>query len=829
MKIIFRALILLLVLSGCDDVKVQIDPDDFGYPKVNVLAAGKNITGKNENQLSEWVDSGYQYNGDNLTIMVYNDSGLYNSVWSSWFGANEDILSTSMQGVSYCKIASPSVGDKEVKFTEEGQPPCIFYKGQGLYFLLTNPNSSVSDPNTYSNINKNPSASPAYFFTQGLWNPISMYSNNSPAAGYNGTFSNASQYIGGHAYFKILDKYYDDNSGGFNIALKRGFAPNQTPPITYVMNMITNTLNSTSETIFKKIIEDNDYLTALRLFLLLFMIIYGILFSAGLLNMSQKELFFTFLKLIVVGQLVASTSSWDLFNNYFFTFFTEGTKDMLAIITSSISGQTINGFMFFDNLLGLFFSYETSMKILALIVSVPSGIVVAGLLYASIAIFAISIVQGVVLYLLAFIATCLLIILGPIFISFMLFKQTRSLFESWINQFAVYFFQPVFVFGALALLSQMIISTMYKILGFGVCYQDYITLAPFGVSFVLMKAWQICNFSMNNIKDTIAVPGYGFWDSADPNHFCSPYECEAQRYIDLPFLDLVKDASLIKAFENPWIDLNTPMLFNAFILLLMSYLMYRFNAIVPSMGKTIAGGQGTDTLHNLAKRSSSDLYKFTSGTLSAAGNVLSSIDKYMQGKDSKDPNFYKRQRDKINSFIPSIAKSKPKLTGEEFDELYFGAKRGLGDLFNMAKEGTDKLGEKSKLFKYGFGALKLGYKATAGAIKMVIPPLSLSFQSKENEQNAKYAREKAAWKGEMQTKTPEAEQERNKLADKYEQRPGSIKSKMTQKLWGTAYGLGGAGINKFESGVGGAVDKVKGAFRKRNNTPGAESDQNNAE
>jgi|GEM_PF-6227427 len=705
-------LLLALVsffLSACEEMKIPIEADDFGYPKIIVKAKGKNVTGIEDNQLSEWESTNYKYNGEPLAIMVYNDDGNYTSLWTSWFGGEEtdDAVASSMRSTSKCEIRTPVIGDSSVTFTNPNQPPCIFHKGQGLYLLLTNPAVAITDPNLYPNINRNPSTPTANFFTLGLWQNIAMYSQGSLAAGYVGDFNNSVDYIGGAAYFKILDKYYDDNSGAFYVALKRGFDPKETPPITYVIQMITSKLDQSAKDIYLKITENNQYLSALKAGLTLYMILQGLLYITGMMNMTQRELLFTFLRLIIVMQLLTSQSSWTLFHDYFFSFFTTGLDSILSIITSTMTGQTTSGFTFFDKMIGLFYSYETWMKILALSVSVPSGIVVAGLLGLALAILTLAIVQGVILYLLAYLAISILIILAPIFITFMLFQITKPLFEGWINQFAGYFFQAVLVFASIVLLSQVIIDKIYKILGFRVCYQDYITFTVNGSKFVLLKAWQICSFSMNEAKGIITIPGYGFWDPSDADRFCTPYECTGERYINLPFLDLVKDASLIKAFENPFIDLNLPMLYNGFILVLLAYLMFKFNAVVPDIGKGIAGGSGSGSaLGKASQRSLSDIKSFAGG-----------VNKIIE--NSKGLNLLKAG-------------------------LKAGLKRTLSSkqrtkLDNWSKKRKDRKEErKKKLDKYSKGIDK-GMEAIteSKAFKIlgsVLPPLSITMESRETEQ-----------------------------------------------------------------------------------------------
>jgi type IV secretory pathway VirB6-like protein len=726
-KIQLFLVMLMFFLSSCDDAKIPIEADDFGYPKIIVQAKGLNITGTEDNELSEWLPTAYKYNGEPLAIMVYNDSGDYSALWTGWFGANEDTISSLMRSSSMCDIATPTLGDDSVTFNDPNQPPCIFHKGQGLYLLLTNPAVDITDPNLYPTINRNPSSATVNFMTLGLWQDIAMYSQGSLAGGYLGDFDNSANYIGGAAYFKILDKYYDDNSGGFYAALKRGFDPKETPPITYVIQMITSKIDETSKELYISITENGQYLLALKIGLTLYMMIQGLLYTMGMLNMNQKELLFSFIKLIIVMQLLTSDASWALFNNYFFTFFTDGLDEVLGIITSTVTGQSTSGFTFFDKMIGLFYSYETWMKILALCVSVPSGIVVTGLLALALGILTLAIVQGVVLYLLAYLAISILIVLAPIFITFMLFKITKPLFEGWINQFAGYFFQAVLVFASITLLGQIIIDKIYKILGFRVCYQDYISFDSNGVNFTLMKAWQICSFNMSELKDIIAIPGYGFWDLANPKRFCTPYECTGERYINLPFLDLVEDASLIKAFENPWVDLNLPMLYNGFILVLIAYLMFKFNSVVPDIGKGIAsGGSGSSSQNALAGASQSS---------------LGDIKRFAQGVNNTETVKLLKAGVKAGLTAGAGLGARTLLSPEKINAI----KNYRKDRKEARKESQKKLDKFSEYYDKGVENIKgsKAFKLLSSIAKVAIPPLSMEMHTKEDEQ-------KAAWREKKQ-------------------------------------------------------------------------------
>lgn len=639
---------LLLTLSGCNDFKPPIEADDFGFPKITVYSIGQNVQGQKENELSEWTFSGYAYNGELATIMVYNmDRNNYYYVWSSWFGGGSLILTDSMKssttplccfggnydsttgectGAKYCSTPS---GDSNTsgKYENIVNAPCIFSQGQGLYLLLTDPsNKSVTDPNSYANINRNPSS--VNFFTLAMWQYTGMYQNGELANGYIGGYvdnqavsyskeSNVpsgqavpsttsytsmtipSANIGGDAYFKILDRYYDDNSGFYQVSLKNGFSSKVPPPIARVISLVTLEIKAASQMIFNNIVQDGHYKVSIRAAITIYIIVSGMLFLAGVIRMTQVELINRMIRLIIVIQLLTTNTSWDVFNNYFFRFFTDGINEIINIITHNILGSYAgtNGLTFFDAIIDLLFSYETTMKIVALIVSIPSGIIAIIIIYLAFALFAKAIVEALILYLLAYIATSLLISMAPIFISFLLFETTRSIFQQWIKQLVGYFFQPMLVFAALSMMGQTIINSMYRLLGYKVCYNPWVTAS----GNTIFKMWQICSSLQQ--KAVIPIPGYGFWDPLNPDTFYGPYEFRGERYIDLPFLipqsgTAQNDQALIEALASPGAGLNMPILYNSFMLLLMTLLLSKFYTLVPMLARGLSGlsdDQGPDS------------------------------------------------------------------------------------------------------------------------------------------------------------------------------------------------------------------------------------------
>lgn len=662
-------LTITFLFSACNGDYPPIEADDFGYPKFTVYAKGQNVTGEESNQLAEWELTGYQLNigsdgSTPITIMVYNQMGT-SYIWAPWLcGGDDDICvnmttasncilasnctdptscapsnSTCTYGEEYCPMTSTESfccnGDidacQDVMYESFPSAPCNLQQGQGLYLLVTNPlqeNVYGNNPNTYPNVNKQPFT--AGFYTKGLWYPTGSYQNNAAAMGYYGAFeipnypagapyaSSPTDYNGGYAYLKILDRYYDDNAGYFYVTLKTGFEPIVPLPIETVMNFLIDSLNTTAQTIYTNVVNESNFRASLKALLVMYIAVHGILYLGGISDMTQRELGSMFIRLTIVIQLTTATASWNLFNSYFFNFFTGGMGEMVNIVTSNLPNGGTSTFGFFDSLFDLVFSYETNVKIYSLIASFPCGIMVVLMIYIAFAIFILAMAQSVMIYLLAYMAVDLLIIIAPIFISFMLFESTKELFENWLNMFCSYFLQAVVVMAAVSLLGQIIVNYIYIMLGFQACYNDWITVNYSGISFVIMKTWQICPFFDETAY--IAVPGYGYNDPSDPSYYCEPYECWDTRYVNLPFLDTDSEASFIDDFRTApgGSDLNVPMLYDGSILIITCYLMMKFNDVVPNMAKGISGGSFSSAIGDAGRSITQDFSATASGIKNAA-------------------------------------------------------------------------------------------------------------------------------------------------------------------------------------------------------------------
>jgi type IV secretion system protein VirB6 len=313
-----------------------------------------------------------------------------------------------------------------------------------------------------------------------------------------------------------------------------------------VINYVTDTLNRASKAVFKNIIAQRDFLSSVRASLILFVILTAIGFTLGFIQITQKELIVRLFKIILITQLLTGDKVWDLLYNHFFAIFDKGVAEVTGIVLHSVTNGSISGLSFFDKMLNLFFSYETNAKIWSLLFYRPAFFIVfifpfyTGLFY-----FLYTIAEALVFYLISYIFISLLILLAPIFLVFMLFNLTRSLYETWLKQLISYFIQPILVLAGVGLLGLTLINEMHRMLGFSVCWEGILKSGDF----VFLYWWKPQIKISDNNMGQIPVPGFDYTNPVT-NAICKPYECYANRYYDLPFLDPRRDIDLIRDFSS---------------------------------------------------------------------------------------------------------------------------------------------------------------------------------------------------------------------------------------------------------------------------------------
>ncbi len=276
-----------------------------------------------------------------------------------------------------------------------------------------------------------------------------------------------------------------------NTSLKQEDCNSQTPgawKIGVVQTMYTKLIgnSATGGTVFSD---------AVRASMLLYVILYSMRFMLGMVEDAQREFIIKILQIAILQQMLAP-SSWEFFNNNLFSIFINGTNELIAAIAGQFMGfgaeslvdpitgkvitdtvgapvvpNNINPFAFVDITISRFFSHETWIKIAGLLFGSILGPVYILVIIFGMGYYIMAVLTALILYLLCIIGMGLQIMVAPIFISFLLFKRTKVLFDKWINYLLAYLAQPVFVFTALSIFNVFIYSAIYNLLHYDVCWQ----------------------------------------------------------------------------------------------------------------------------------------------------------------------------------------------------------------------------------------------------------------------------------------------------------------------------------------------------------------------
>lgn len=683
LKLVLFIIISVLISScerGCGTCCVE--PDDWGYPKINVSAVGSklDIEGSYSNQIAR------PYNSGQVLINAYKSNLLIsvapNDKWSAWSGGseeysykNDDGKGSSWSAEIYipdnreCFYAdtNPSTYDpapKVIKYigmldtkdsnlvefmqsfcskgttNKEQRPsllkfwpdhppefpiteemiledekgseisfgpynynpdqyadcvvPCWLKYGMGLYVGLAPHNGSESEINLTYHIPdaKNP------------WVPYNHQKTpeeNLKAQKRDGFLTNgfaAEEWPGSETYdrlyFKIVDNYYGDNIGGYTVRLKEGTRSPDPGPLEGLVNVVEEPVLVVMERIFRAMVQNNDYIVLVRIFLVLFVVCYAFLFMMGAIQKPKEDLTINMLRIAVVIQLL-SPDVYDFFYNYFFVAFLKGSMEIASLfIQGGYAYDPASPWFSVDQMLHRFISSETIQKCLALIFSNVWGVVFVVVYFIGVGFLIIATFKALMLYLVGLVSMAVLVIIAPVIIVALLYSRTRDLFDEWVNHFLAFAVQIIVAFAALGMFIMIVIMFQEKNLGFPVCWKTWLSLDFLGIHIVDLK------FFLPEITD-MRGDLYMDWDYNGAREWYSDYNPVAYSkgiipYIDLPYLDPYKDKDQILTMlgGTNFVNLSEITLFFAAIILMETFMVF-----VQKIANVLKGGAGTKDIASL--------------------------------------------------------------------------------------------------------------------------------------------------------------------------------------------------------------------------------------
>ncbi|MGX6959861.1 MAG: type IV secretion system protein [Rickettsia endosymbiont of Pentastiridius leporinus] len=249
-----------------------------------------------------------------------------------------------------------------------------------------------------------------------------------------------------------------------------------------LLELFKSKVQGAAESIFQNIVcykgnssSCTNFFNYIKALLVLYVMVYGAMFLLGFAKINQKELVIRIAKIGIVSGLM-NGSTFEFFNNYLFNAITNFSD----IIISNMSGYSLftstnkisNPFMFLDAVMSkIFFSKTFIAQLLALLALGLSGIIYFIITFIAIMIVIITAFRAIAVYIMAFMATCILIGIAPLFISFLLFDFTRYLFDNWVRFTIRYMIEPVIMMAGIIVLTQLFTIYLDFVLGYSVCWK----------------------------------------------------------------------------------------------------------------------------------------------------------------------------------------------------------------------------------------------------------------------------------------------------------------------------------------------------------------------
>lgn len=279
-------------------------------------------------------------------------------------------------------------------------------------------------------------------------------------------------------------KYYEDNKYTVNLFLKRKI----NDFISSTVNKIFDFITDGSEDGIKIPYEGyrKGLLQGIRALLILYVIFTVVGYMLGTIQLSKFDFIIRIFKIAFIA-FAFSDRSWEFFGTTLSGLFVDGS----IYLVDSFSGYIGEGgkkFAFLDLTAGVLFTGETWLKFLSLMLSGPFGFIAfLAILYATF-VFLRCIISATFKYIISTVLVAFLLSLAPLFIVFILFQQTKTLFDNWIKTLAHVSLQPVILFSSLSLLNQLMYSVLYNLTNFSACYQCLISVNFLSYDLCLMKS-----------------------------------------------------------------------------------------------------------------------------------------------------------------------------------------------------------------------------------------------------------------------------------------------------------------------------------------------------
>jgi type IV secretory pathway VirB6-like protein len=227
----------------------------------------------------------------------------------------------------------------------------------------------------------------------------------------------------------------------------------------------------------------------------------------GTSELNHSEIMNRIIKIGIIYLFIGETG-WDWFNNLVVRFFKNGTDYLAFMMASSFDSSSNHAvsdaiansdyydksvlFSSVDNVFSMFFSQAVQKKVSALLFASIFGWVYLIIIYQSFMLYVYSVANAVLLYLTAQVFISILFTLGPIFLIFTLFSQTKEMFDNWLKQLIGFSLQQIFLLTTLAFFNMLMYEVIKLSLGYKICWDEVWTINII-TRITLLSFWTIAS------------------------------------------------------------------------------------------------------------------------------------------------------------------------------------------------------------------------------------------------------------------------------------------------------------------------------------------------
>jgi type IV secretion system protein VirB6 len=219
----------------------------------------------------------------------------------------------------------------------------------------------------------------------------------------------------------------------------------------------------------------SNFFNYIKGLLSLYIMIYGMMFLIGMVQISQTDIVIRVIKVAFVAGIM-NESTFEFFNIYVFDFVTGFTDNIISNMAGyslfSGSASVSNPFIFLNEVLTkVFLSATFISQVLALLSMGINGVIYFILIFICLVVTVIVLLRSIAVYLMAFMAITLLIGLAPLFLTFILFEKTFYLFDNWVKFTFRYMLEPVILLAGIIILTQLFTIYLDLAIGYSVCWK----------------------------------------------------------------------------------------------------------------------------------------------------------------------------------------------------------------------------------------------------------------------------------------------------------------------------------------------------------------------